>query len=246
MSENPVESASAIEDVVAELHRRGVERGEREYERRVAEAQKEAAEIIAAARSESAHLVEEGRREAARLVDMANAEAEQLLHAFSASLAEIFDRRAAAVLEAIGRRSFSEARGAETLRRFVDTIDGAKIEQLQGFLERADPQTFLEALLILAIVFYADIEGFDTFQIDADLQGRLAQMLADTDLEPGIQFEFRQGIAGFRVANAGGYEVEVSEESLRHMAATWVGDEFREVLNRILAKESIPGAARDG
>lgn len=245
MPEKPAESASAIEDVVAELHRRGVERGEREYEQRLAQARREAAEITAAARDESEHIVAEGKREAERLVEMANAEVEQLLRAFTASLAEVFDRRAAGVLEAIGRNSFSEQRDAATLREFIDHIDSGKVEQLKAFVERADPQTFLESLLILAIVFYSNTEGFDSFQIDADLKGRLAQILSDPELEPGIHFEFRPGIAGFRVVNAGGFEVEVSEEGLRHMAGLWVGDEFREVLNRILADAPIAGAVRD-
>jgi hypothetical protein len=94
-------------------------------------------------------------------------------------------------------------------------------------------------------VFYSDGEGFARFQIDSDLQGRLARIIADPELEPGIGFEFRKGITGFRISRQTSREVEVSEESLKHMAVIWAGDEFRDVLLGLLAKESLPGAARD-
>lgn len=245
MANQHADSAIAIEEVVSELHRRGVERGELEYERLVAEARKEAASIIAEAEGRRDSLTEEGRREAARLVDAANAEAEQLLRAFLGSLADVFKRRASDFLEAIYQRSFASERSADTLRQFVDTLDGDKVQRLRDWLDRADPQSFLEALLILAIVFYSDGEGYAHFQIDAGLQSRLAKIVADPDLEPGLGFEFRKGIAGFRVSRGPGREVEISEESLKHMAETWAGDEFREVLSRILATEHLPGAARD-
>jgi hypothetical protein len=239
------QGAIAIEEVVSELHRRGVERGELEYERLVAEARKEAASIIAAAEARGASLAEEGRREAARLVDAANAEAEQLLHAFLGSLADIFKHRASNFLEALCQRSFSSERSADTLRQFAAALDGDKVQRLQDWLERADPQSFLEALLILAIVFYSDGEGFAQFQIDAGLQSQLAKIVADPELEPGIGFEFRRGIAGFRISRQPGREVEVSEESLKHMVEVWAGDEFRDVLSRLLAREPLPGAVRD-
>jgi hypothetical protein len=245
MAKQPEDSATAIEEVVSELHRRGVERGELEYERLVAEARKEAAAIIAAAQSERDSLIEEGHREAARLVDSAGAEAEQLLRAFLSSLADIFKRRAGDLLAALGQRSFSRDRDADTLRQFVDALDGDKVQRLRSWLDDAEPQSFLEGLLILAVVFYSNSEGFAHFQIDAELQSRLAGILADPELEPGIGFEFRHGIAGFRVSRHAGREVEVSEESLKHMAEIWVGDEFRTVLSRLLAEEPLPGAARD-
>ena len=94
-------------------------------------------------------------------------------------------------------------------------------------------------------MFYADGEGFAQFQIDAGLQSRLARIVADPDLEPGIGFEFRKGIAGFRVSRQAGREVEVSEESLKHMVEAWAGDEFRDVLSRLVAREPLPGAVRD-
>jgi F0F1-type ATP synthase membrane subunit b/b' len=248
MADQHKDSATAIEEVVSELHRRGVERGELEYERLVAEARKEAANIVAAAESRSDSLTEEGHREAARLVAAGNAEVEQLLHAFCGSLADIFKRRAADFLGVLGQRSFSAERSADTLHQFVDAIDGAdgaKVERLRAWLDSADPQSFLEALLIFAIVFYSDNEGFSHFQIDADLQSRLAKIIADPDLEPGIGFEFRKGIVGFRVSGNHGREVEVSEESLKHMAEIWAGDEFRDVLSGVLAEQHLPGAVRD-
>jgi F0F1-type ATP synthase membrane subunit b/b' len=245
MANQHEDSATAIEEVVSELHRRGVERGELEYERLVAEARKEAASIIAAAESRRDSLNEEGHREAERLVAAGNAEAEQLLHAFFGSLADVFKRRASGLLEVLAQRSFSGERSADTLRQFVDAIDGNKVERLRAWLDRSDPQSLLEALLILAIVFYSNSEGFAHFQIDADLQSRLAKVLADPDLEPGIGFEFRKGIVGFRVAGNNGREVEVSEESLKHMAEIWAGDEFRDVLSRMLAEQPLPGAVRD-
>ena len=75
MANQNQDSATAIEEVVSELHRRGVERGELEYERLVAEARAEAAQIVAAAESRRDSLTEEGQREAARLVAAAQAEA---------------------------------------------------------------------------------------------------------------------------------------------------------------------------
>ncbi|MCP5165011.1 MAG: hypothetical protein H6990_08120 [Pseudomonadales bacterium] len=246
MANQNQDSATAIEEVVSELHRRGVERGELEYERLVAEARAEAAQIVAAAESRRDSLTEEGQREAARLVAAAQAEAEQLLRAFLGSLADVFRRRASNVLQALSERSFAPERSAATLREFVAALDEDRVERLQVWLERADPQSFLEGLLILAIVFYRDGEGFTHFQIDADLQSRLAAVLADPEVEPGIGFEFRQGIAGFRVSRKTGREVEVSEESLKHMAEIWAGDEFRTVLARLLAGENLPGASRDG
>jgi F0F1-type ATP synthase membrane subunit b/b' len=245
MASQSEDSATAIEEVVSELHRRGVERGEREYERLIAEARKEAADIVTEAESHKQHLIDDGRREAARLVESANGEAEQLLRAFLGSLPDVFSRRASQFIRALGDRSFSKQRGPATLRHFVDCIDGDKIEQLQTFLDSADPQTFLEALLILSIVFYSNKDGFDHFEIDADLQSRLAQIVSDGSLEPGIGFEFRNGISGFRVLGGNGRELEVSEESLKHMAGIWAGDEFREVLIRVLAEEPLPGASRD-
>lgn len=245
------DSATAIEEVVSELHRRGVERGELEYERLVAEARKEAAGIIAEAESRRDSLAEEGQREAQRLVDTANAEAEQLLHAFFGSLADIFKRRASDFLAALAQRSFSTERSADTLREFVAALEGGdgdgdnKVERLRAWLDSSDPQSFLEALLILAMVFYSESEGFTHFQIDKNLQGHLARIVADPSLEPGIGFEFRKGITGFRISGDNGREVEVSEESLKHMVEIWAGDEFRDVLSRMLAKESLPGAARD-
>lgn len=239
------DSATAIEEVVSELHRRGVERGEREYERLIAEARKEAADIVAEAESHKQNLIEDGRREAARLVASGNDEAEQLLRSFLGSLPDIFSRRASQFIQALGNRSFSSERSPASLRQFVDCIDGDKIEQLQKLLDSADPQTFLEALLILSIVFYSKGEGFDHFEIDAGLQSRLAQIVSDGSLEPEIGFEFRKGIAGFRILGDSGRELEVSQESLKHMAAIWAGDEFREVLIRMLAEEPLPGASRD-
>ncbi len=245
MANQQEQGAIAIEEVVSELHRRGVERGELEYERLVAEARKEAAGIIAAAEARRDSLAEEGRREAARLVDAANAEAEQLLHAFLGSLADVFKHRAADFLEAIYQSSFSSERSADTLRQLVAALEDDKVQRLQDWLDRADPQSFLEGLLMLAIVFYADGEGFAQFQIDAELQSRLAKIVADPDLEPGIGFEFRRGIAGFRISRRAGREVEISEESVKHMVEAWAGDEFRDVLSRLLARESLPGAVRD-
>jgi hypothetical protein len=246
MARQQEHGAIAIEEVVSELHRRGVERGELEYERLVAEARREAAGIIAAAEAHRDSLAEEGRREAARLVEAANAEAEQLLHAFFGSLADVFRHRASDFLETLYQRSFASERGADTLRQFVDALDVDKVERLREWLDRADPQSFLEALLILAIVFYADGEGFARFQIDAGLQSRLARIVADPDLEPGIGFEFRKGIAGFRISRKPGREVEISEESVKHMVEVWAGDEFRDVLSHILARGPLPGAVRDG
>lgn len=251
MADKHEDSATAIEEVVSELHRRGVQRGEIEYERLVAAARKEAAGIVAAAEARRDSLTEEGRREAQRLVAAANAEAEQLLHAFFGSLADIFTRRAAEFLGALAQRSFSSERSADTLRQFVAALEGAegeageKLERLRTWLDRTDPQSFLEALLILAMVFYSGSEGFTHFQIDANLQGRLAGIIADPDLQPGIGFEFRKGIVGFRISGNHGREVEVSEESLKHMAEIWAGDEFRDVLARMLARETLPGAVRD-
>ncbi|MCP5128806.1 MAG: hypothetical protein H6985_04385 [Pseudomonadales bacterium] len=251
MPDKQNDSAAAIEEVVSELHRRGVERGEQEYERLVAEARKEAAGIIAAAESHRDSLAEEGGREARRLVDAARAEAEQLLHAFFGSLADIFKRRASDFLETLAQRSFSPERSADTVREFVAALEGAdsdesdKVARLRNWLDSTDPQSFLEALLILAMVFYSGSEGFTHFQIDKNLQGRLARIIADPSLEPGIGFEFRKGITGFRVLGGNGREVEVSEESLKHMAEIWAGDEFRDVLSRMLAKDRLPGAARD-
>ena len=245
MADQHEDSATAIEEVVSELHRRGVERGELEYERLVDEARKEAATIVSAAESRKESLIEEGSREAERLIDAANAEAEQLLHAFIGSLADVFKRRASDFLQVLGKRSFASDRSAASLRQFVEALDGNKVERLHAWLESADPHSFLEALLILAIVLYSISEGFTHFQIDADLQSRLARILADPELEQGIDFEFRKGIVGFRVKSNNGREVEVSEESLKHMAGVWAGDEFREVLSRMLASESLPGAVRD-
>jgi F0F1-type ATP synthase membrane subunit b/b' len=249
MPDKQRDSAAAIEEVVSELHRRGVERGQLEYDRLVAEARKEAASIIAAAESRRDSLAEEGGREARRLVDAARAEAEQLLHAFFGSLADIFKRRASGFLEALAQRSFSSGRSADTVRDFVavlaDSSEADKVARLQAWLDSAEPQSFLEALLILAMVFYSGNEGFTHFQIDKNLQGRLAAIIADPSLEPGIGFEFRKGIAGFRISGNNGREVEVSEESLKHMAEIWAGDEFRDVLSHMLAKEPLPGAARD-
>ena len=119
------------------------------------------------------------------------------------------------------------------------------LSKLRQWLDAADPQSLLEALLILAIVFYSDSEGFAHFQVDADLQSRLAKIVADPSVEPGIGFEFRRGISGFRVSGESGRELEVSEESLKHMAEIWAGDEFRDVLSRMLAKDPLPGAVRD-
>jgi F0F1-type ATP synthase membrane subunit b/b' len=245
MANQHEDSATAIEEVVSELHRRGVERGELEYERLVAEARKEAANIVTAAESRRDSLTEEGRREAERLVAAGKAEVEQLLSAFFGSLADVFKRRASDFLRALGQRSFSGERSADTLREFVDAIDGDKVERLRAWLDKADPQSFLEALLIFAIVFYSDSEGFSHFQIDADLQSRLAKIIADPDLEPGIGFEFRKGIVGFRVLGNNDRELEVSEESLKHMAEIWAGDEFRDVLSRVMAEQHLPGAVRD-
>lgn len=245
MVDQAEDSATAIEEVVSELHRRGVERGEAEYERLIAEARKEAAAIVAEAQAQRDSLTDEGRREAERLVEAANAEAEQLLHAFFGSLADVFSRRAADVLQAIAQRSFSIERGPDTLKAMVNAIDGDKLEKLRQWLDAADPQSLLEALLILAIVFYSDSEGFAHFQVDADLQSRLAKIVADPSVEPGIGFEFRRGISGFRVSGESGRELEVSEESLKHMAEIWAGDEFRDVLSRMLAKDPLPGAVRD-
>ena len=245
MANQSEDSATAIEGVVSELHRRGVERGEAEYERLVAEARKEAADILAAAEAQRDSLTEEGRREGERLVEAAHSEAEQLLHAFFGSLADVFTRRASDVLEAIALRSFSEDRGADTLKEIADALDSDKVEHLRNWMQSADPQSFLEALLILAIVFYSDSEGFTHFQVDADLQSRLARIVADPSLEPGIGFEFRRGISGFRVSGGNGREIEVTEESLKHMAEMWAGDEFREILARMLAQDPLPGAARD-
>jgi F0F1-type ATP synthase membrane subunit b/b' len=245
MADQHEDSATAIEEVVSELHRRGVERGEAEYERLVAQARKEAAAIVASAEANRERLTEEGRREAERLVEAAQSEAEQLLHAFFGSLADVFTRRASGVLEAIAQRSFSEDRGADTLKEIIDNLDGDKIDRLREWMGSADPQSFLEGLLIMAVVFYSDSEGFAHFQIDSDLQSRLAKIVADPSLEPGIGFEFRRGISGFRVSGGSGREIEVSEESLKHMAEMWVGDEFREVLARMLAQDPLPGATRD-
>jgi vacuolar-type H+-ATPase subunit H len=245
MAETQQGSATAIEEVVSELHRRGVERGELEFERLVAEARKEAAAIVSAAESRRDSLIEEARREADRLVAAGNAEAEQLLHAFNGSIGDIFRRRASGVLGALAQRSFSHDRNADTLHQVFDAINERKIERLRSWLDSADPQSFLEALLILAIVFYSDSEGFAHFQIDADLQARLGQIVADPGVEPEVGFEFRNGIVGFRVSAKDGREIEVSEESLRHMAQIWVGDEFREVLVRMLAEEPLPGTMRD-
>ena len=69
MANQHEDSAIAIEEVVSELHRRGVERGELEYERLVAEARKEAAGIIAEAEASRDSLTEDGRREPFLLSD---------------------------------------------------------------------------------------------------------------------------------------------------------------------------------
>jgi hypothetical protein len=101
-----------------------------------------------------------------------------LLHAFFGSLADIFKRRASEFLDALTQRSFSSMRSADTVREFVAALangdEAEKLVRLQAWLDSAEPQSFLEALLILAMVFYSGSEGFTHFQIDKNLQGRLA------------------------------------------------------------------------
>jgi vacuolar-type H+-ATPase subunit H len=236
---------TAIEDVVADLHRRGVERGEQEYARLLAQGRSEAQRIIAEAQSSKQALIAEGSREAQRLVDGANTQAEQLLRAFLASLPAMFTRRAEALLQQLVGNTFSVQRDASSLRQFVDSIDPGDLSRLKHHLDTAQPQTFVEALLLMALVFYANNDGFARFVVDANLQDRLASLLADPALHTELPFEFRKDIPGFTLQGHNGNEIEVSPDSVAHMVLTWAQDEYRDVFKRVLAGEPPVEPAQD-
>jgi vacuolar-type H+-ATPase subunit H len=235
-TEQPAE-ATTIESVVAELHRRGVERGEREFERRVAEAREQAADIVAEAEARREALVEEGRREAERLVEATQSETEQLLQSFLASLPEMFSRRTSQLLDSLLQQSFAATEESRTVDEFIAAIGDDAGDSLRRHLDQAGARSFVEALLVLAVHHYGGSSGFSAFEVDAGLRSRLARLLADPELDPAIQFEFREGIRGFTVKSTDGREIEVSPESCKHMAEAWAGEEFREVFSRLLAED---------
>lgn len=235
MSTEQVPDSATVESVVAELHRRGVERGEREFERLVAEAREQASGIVADAEAQREALVEEGRREAERLVEAAQSETEQLLQSFLASLPEMFSRRASELLDALLQQSFAATEEGHTVSEFLACIGDDGGDGLRRYLDQADARSFVEALLVIAVHHFGG-SGFSTFEVDAGLRSRLGQLLADPQLDPAIQFEFREGIRGFAVKSTDQREIEVSPESFKHMAEAWASAEFREVFSRLLAE----------
>lgn len=234
------EQGKVIEDVVAELHRRGVERGEQAYERRVAEAREEAARIVAEARAEREQLISAGRHEAERLVEAAQREADRLLRAFLAALPDMFARRAGRLLDRLLTAQTAPDHDPQALRELLGRLHPDRLEAVCRHFDAAPPPAFLEGLLVLALLYYEQGSGFVRVDIDRDLQQRLAAMLADPQLEPGLPFEFRDGIRGFTVVDDGGRRIEVSPESFKHMAEAWANDEFRRVFAEIDAQEGSP------
>jgi F0F1-type ATP synthase membrane subunit b/b' len=234
------EQGKVIEDVVAELHRRGVERGEKEYERLVAEARDEAARLVAEAQREREQLISAGRQEADRLVEAAQGEADRLLRAFLAALPDMFSRRAGQLLDRLLTAQAAQDRSPDAIRELLGRLHPERLEAVCRHFDSSPPPAFLEGLLVLALLYYERGNGFVRFEIDQDLKERLAAVLADPQLEPQLPFEFRDGIRGFSIVDDGGRRIEVSPESFKHMAEAWANDEFRRVFAEIDAEDAPP------
>lgn len=232
---------TGVEEIISELHERGVRSGREESERIVAEARVKSAEIIKAAEEERARIIQNGQLEAERVEDAARLEAAQMLESFMASLPDIFAKRASHLLEEILADTFAPDRSCETISNFVSFFDGDAETQLKAFFKSAKPRSFVEGLLVMALVFYTETRGFDSFTIDSGLKERLASLLADPSFKPDVQYEFRDGIGAFSVKGRDGREVIVSPESVKHMAEAWAGEEFRDVYVNLRPAPQPPG-----
>jgi F0F1-type ATP synthase membrane subunit b/b' len=223
------ESSDGVERIITELHQRGVKSGKAESERIISQARLEAREILRQAEAEQARLVEGGEREAERIREAANNEAQQMLESFMASVPDIFAKRASRVLDAVLATSFDPGESSDTIQRFVSLLNGDVEKRLKTFFSKADPQSFIEGLVVLAVAFYAQADGFDNFSIDSRLQKSLARILGDPAFQSAVGYQFRDGIVGFRVDARDGREVTVSPECIKHMAEAWAGEEFRNI-----------------
>ncbi len=239
MSDNPVEqSVGGVEEIISELHERGVRSGKEASERILAKARVDAGDIVREAEAERDRIVADGTREAGRIKDAARAEAEQLLEAFMASLPNIFEQRAGRLLDGILDGAFDPDRGSDTIDRFVDFLDDDRSARIKQFFANADPQSFVEGVLVMATAFYADTNGVEHFSLDSNLKRSWARLLGAPDTDSSVAYEFRDGIRGFAMTGGDGREIAVSPESVKHMAEAWAGDEFREVYARLAPRDT--------
>ena len=206
MDKNPAKaSVGGVEEIISELHERGVRSGKEQSERILAEARLEASEIIK------------------------SAESEQMLQAFLASLPEIFERRAMRLLDAILDTAFDPQRGSDTIDRFVSFLDDDTTAKVRQFFASAEPQSFVEGLLVLATAFYADAKGIEHFALDPNLKRAWAKVMGSPESNVSLAYEFRDGIVGFTLGGKDGREIAVSPESIKHMVQAWAGEEFRDL-----------------
>ncbi|MDJ0657783.1 MAG: ATP synthase F0 subunit B [Xanthomonadales bacterium] len=229
-------STPGVEDVISELHERGVKSGREEAERIVADARLEAGDIVKSAEKERERMIAEGQREADRIISAAKIESDQMLESFMASVPDLFARRASRMLQDITQVSLDPAQPSATLSGFVDSLDGDREANLKSWFAKSDPRSFMEGLLILTLVFYSREDGLTRFTLDPALRESWARIMGEPASDSSVAFEFKEGIRGFSVSTAEGREVVVSPESIKHMAEAWAGDEFREVYVRLKAQ----------
>lgn len=234
-------SVGGVEDIISELHERGVKSGKQESERILAEARMQARDILGEAETERDRIIGEGRREAERIEDAAKVEADGMLESFMASLPDIFARRASRLLDGILADAFDVDRRSETITAFLSSLDGDKERRLKEFFSAADAASFLEGLLVMAVVYYSDAEGFDHFTLDGRLRKTWARLLGHPDCNLSVSYEFREGICGFSVRGRDGREIVISPECVKHMAEAWAGDEFRDVYVALKTKDQGVG-----
>ena len=230
-------SSDGVERIITELHQRGVKSGKAESERIISQARLEAREILSKAEAEQTRLVEQGEQEAERIREAANNEAQQLLESFMASVPDIFAKRASRVLDALLATSFDPDESSDTIQRFVSLLNDDVENRLERFFAEADPKSFIEGLVVLAVAFYAQTDGFDNFSIDSRLQKGLARILGDPDFQPAVGYQFRDGIVGFTVEAHDGRELTVSPECIKHMAEAWAGEEFRSIFSALRVQD---------
>ncbi len=222
------EIARGVESLIAELRARGIEAGEQEAGRLLAEARAEAAAIVAAARAEAAAL--RAAAEAARARE---------------------EEAARAALEAAARDAILSLR-ADLLEKFSDNVRrmvSARVAEPQllgrmilavagraGAAAAAGPETIDEILLP------EHLETLD--ELKADLVA-LRQSPLTRFVLAGVEAMLREGVtlraspgldAGLRVRLAGGHvEIDLSDSALAEVLLAHLRPRFRALFEGIVA-----------
>ncbi len=242
MSKNPVDqSVGGVEEIISELHERGVRSGKEASERLLAKARVDAGDIVRQAEAERDRIVADGQREAGRITDAARAEAEQMLESFMASLPDLFEKRASRLLDGILASAFDPDRGSDTIDRFVALLDDDRSNRIKRYFADAEPESFVEGLLVMAMAFYADTNGIEHFTLDSNLKRSWAKLMGAPETDASVDYEFRDGIKGFTMTGSDGREIAVSPESIKHMAEAWAGEEFRDIYVRLAPRGTDDG-----